>query len=164
MGVAEGGAQWHAIRHSLHHTLLALRESIVWEAGEIIITQFVLHKEHFQATNAFLERLCNRRCDHELYGLKPQHHFDAAHPTLNDPLPNLLCSGQVIVKVSVFMRFRTGKSLRAQGDVKSFTEDSVIFEDGTSSKTDLVILATGYTYAYAFMQPQSLIPINVIIC
>lgn len=126
-----------------------------------MLTQFFLRKEHFQLTNAFLERLCNRRCDHELYGLRPEHHFDAAHPTLNDVLPNLLCSGQIVIKVSISRRFCTGKLPRTQGDVKSFTEDSVIFEDGTSSKTDLVILATGYTYAYTFMQPQSLIPTTV---
>jgi hypothetical protein len=41
--------------------------------------------------------------------------------------------------------------LIARPDVARFTEDSVVFVDGTSERVDLVIFATGYDYRLAFL-------------
>lgn len=54
----------------------------------------------------------------------------------NDELPACILCGIVTIKPNV----------------KEFTEDSAIFEDGTVFKAiDYVIFATGYSYAYPFL-------------
>jgi lysine/ornithine N-monooxygenase len=45
--------------------------------------------------------------------------------------------------------------------VRSFTTDSAVFEDGDEEEFDVVILATGYTIAFPFMRPQSLLSVTV---
>lgn len=55
----------------------------------------------------------------------------------NDGLPACILCGIVTIKPNV----------------KEFTEDSAIFEDGTVFKAiDYVIFATGYGYAYPFLE------------
>lgn len=49
--------------------------------------------------------------DHEKYGLKPKHRIMAAHPTINDALPDRILSGTVVIK----------------GDVDHFTENGIVF-------------------------------------
>lgn len=59
------------------------------------------------------------------------------HPTINDDLPNRIISGLVKVK----------------GNVKEFTETAAIFEDGSrEDDIDAVIFATGYTFAFPFLE------------
>ena len=73
----------------------------------------------------------NERFDHGLYGLKPEHRFDAQHPTVNDELPNRISCGMVVVKP----------------DIKRFTETGVEFVDGTvEGNIDVIILGTGYVF------------------
>ena len=57
-------------------------------------------------------------------------------PVFNDELPSHILCGTVFIKPSV----------------KEFTETSAMFEDGTMFEAiDVVIFATGYGYAYPFL-------------
>ncbi|XP_074175347.1 flavin-containing monooxygenase 5 [Rhinolophus sinicus] len=87
--------------------------------------------------NTYLERRMNQRFNHKMYGLKPKHRALSQHPTVNDELPNRIISGMVKVK----------------GNVKEFTETAAIFEDGSrEDNIDAVIFATGYTFAFPFLE------------
>lgn len=87
--------------------------------------------------NGYLERQMNQRFNHEMFGLKPKHRALSQHPTVNDELPNRIISGLVKVK----------------GNVKEFTETAAIFEDGSrEDDIDAVIFATGYTFAFPFLE------------
>nr|XP_006211173.2 dimethylaniline monooxygenase [N-oxide-forming] 3 isoform X1 [Vicugna pacos] len=78
----------------------------------------------------------NARFKHENYGLMPLHGTLRKEPVFNDELPARILCGTVSVKPNV----------------KEFTETSAIFEDGTMFEAiDCVIFATGYTYAYPFL-------------
>ncbi|XP_075545125.1 flavin-containing monooxygenase 5-like isoform X2 [Dermacentor variabilis] len=69
-------------------------------------------------TNDYLENILNGFFNHEAYGLKPKHRYNAQHPTVNDALPNLILSGKVCVKK----------------DIVEFTEDGVLFEGDDKSR------------------------------
>ncbi|XP_024430260.2 flavin-containing monooxygenase 5 isoform X1 [Desmodus rotundus] len=87
--------------------------------------------------NTYLEKRMNQRFNHEMYGLKPKHRPLSQHPTVNDDLPNRIISGLVKVK----------------GNVKEFTETAAIFEDDTrEDDIDAVIFATGYSFAFPFLE------------
>ncbi|XP_044094990.1 flavin-containing monooxygenase 5 isoform X2 [Neovison vison] len=87
--------------------------------------------------NSFLEKKLNQRFDHEMFGLKPKHRPLSQQPTMNDDLPNRIISGLVKVK----------------GNVTEFTETAAIFEDGSrEDNIDAVIFATGYTFAFPFLE------------
>lgn len=65
------------------------------------------------------------------------HRALSQHPTVNDDLPNRILSGLVKVK----------------GNVKEFTERAAIFEDGSrEDDIDVVIFATGYSFAFPFLK------------
>jgi hypothetical protein len=82
---------------------------------------------------AFLDALVG---DLTRYGLpKPDHELLATHPILNTQVLHHLGHGDLIAKP----------------DVARFTATGVEFTDGTSVELDLVILATGYTYALPFL-------------
>lgn len=86
--------------------------------------------------NSILERQLNRKFDHELYALKPDHHVFAQHPMVNDDLPNRIICGSVIVKPNI----------------SEFTETGVRFDDGTfEDNIDVVFLATGYIFGFPFL-------------
>uniref|UniRef100_A0A2K6NKH0 Flavin-containing monooxygenase n=1 Tax=Rhinopithecus roxellana TaxID=61622 RepID=A0A2K6NKH0_RHIRO len=87
--------------------------------------------------NKYMEKKMNQRFDHEMFGLKPKHRALSQHPTVNDDLPNRIISGLVKVK----------------GNVKEFTETAAIFEDGSrEDDIDAVIFATGYSFAFPFLE------------
>ena len=103
----------------------------------------------FRRTNVFLGQILpiswqmddmegrlNKRFNHETYGLRPKHRFLQQHPTVNDELPNRIICGNVIVKPNV----------------KQFTETGVEFEDGTVVEADVVMLATGYTFGFPYLE------------
>jgi cation diffusion facilitator CzcD-associated flavoprotein CzcO len=70
------------------------------------------------------------------YGLpKPDHELLASHPILNTQVLHHLAHGDVV----------------ARADVAAFDERGVIFADGRREDVDLVLLATGYTYALPFL-------------
>ncbi|KAH3735983.1 flavin-containing monooxygenase 5-like [Dreissena polymorpha] len=86
--------------------------------------------------NKLLEMRLNGRFDHAKYSLRPSYPPFAAHPTINDELPNRIASGGVIVKPNV----------------KEFTENGVIFEDDSvEDDIDEVVLATGYIFGFPFL-------------
>ncbi|XP_048669823.1 flavin-containing monooxygenase 5 [Marmota marmota marmota] len=86
-------------------------------------------------TNAYLEKCLNQRFDHEMFGLKPKHRALSQHPTVNDDLPNRIISGLV------------------KGNVKEFSETAAVFEDGSrEDDIDAVIFATGYSFAFPFLE------------
>ncbi|XP_056337116.1 flavin-containing monooxygenase 5-like [Danio aesculapii] len=86
----------------------------------------------------------NKRFDHKLYGLQPEHRFFSQHPMVNDDLPNRILSGTVSVKPNV----------------QEFRGSSVVFEDGTvEDDIDLVVFATGYTFSFPFL-PSHVIPVS----
>jgi amino acid transporter len=82
---------------------------------------------------AFLDALVG---DLTRYGLpKPDHELLSSHPILNTQVLHYLGHGDLIAKP----------------DVARFTPTGVEFTDGTSVEVDVVILATGYTYALPFL-------------
>ncbi|XP_076090536.1 flavin-containing monooxygenase 5-like isoform X2 [Mytilus galloprovincialis] len=88
-----------------------------------------------------MENQVNKRFDHSTYCLKPKHRITAQHPTINDDIPNRLASG----------------TLKAKPDIKMFTENGVIFDDGTNEENiDVVVLATGYIFGFPFLDKSVL--------
>jgi len=94
-------------------------------------------------TTKFIEWRANREFDHTMYGLKPKHGIFAAHPTVNDELPNRLANGTIVVTPNI----------------REFTETGVIFENGKKiDKVDHVILSTGYSLGFKLAEGGKLIP------
>ncbi|VDM55954.1 unnamed protein product [Angiostrongylus costaricensis] len=90
--------------------------------------------------NDFMEHLVQQRMDHELYGLRPNHRFFQQHPTVNDAVANLICSGLITVA----------------DDVDTFTADKVIVKNGRSFDCDVFITCTGYVIGFPFLDPKIL--------
>uniref|UniRef100_A0A3Q3ETS5 Flavin-containing monooxygenase n=1 Tax=Labrus bergylta TaxID=56723 RepID=A0A3Q3ETS5_9LABR len=95
----------------------------------------------FNFFSGLVESQLNKRFDHTLYNLKPQHRLFSQHPTVNDELPNRILSGTVQVKPNV---------RRFQGSSVEFDDGSVV-ED-----VDLVVFATGYRFSFPFLASQVL--------
>lgn len=90
---------------------------------------------------SIVEGRLNARFDHSLYSLKPKHHVFSQHPMVNDEMPNRLASGTLMIK----------------SDIKTFTENGVIFDDGTKEENiDVVFLATGYKFGFPFLDKSVL--------
>ncbi|XP_072504766.1 flavin-containing monooxygenase 3 [Notamacropus eugenii] len=78
----------------------------------------------------------NGKFKHENYGLMPLDGTLRKEPVFNDELPARIICGKVTIKPNV----------------KEFTETSAVFQDGTVFEAiDIVIFATGYGYAYPFL-------------
>jgi len=89
--------------------------------------------------------MVERRFNHEKFGLKPAHHVLAAHWTVNDELPNRLSCGTIVIKPNI----------------AEFTRDGLRFVDDTEVKhVDSVILSTGYTFEFPFVENGHLIPVQ----
>ena len=74
--------------------------------------------------------------NHARYGLRPEHRFNAQHPTVNDELPNRIICGSIVVKPNI----------------RRLGERSVEFDDGTVVQdVDTVIYATGYKFGFPFI-------------
>ncbi|XP_051003748.1 flavin-containing monooxygenase 5-like [Acomys russatus] len=91
--------------------------------------------------NRQMEKKLNARFSHANYGLQPQHRVLDHRTVLSDDLPSRIITGKVTIKPNV----------------KEFTSASVIFEDGTEENIDVVILATGYTLSFPFLNDGSAI-------
>ncbi|GBN27538.1 Dimethylaniline monooxygenase [N-oxide-forming] 2 [Araneus ventricosus] len=77
-----------------------------------------------------------------MYAVKPQHHILSKEPVINDCLASKLLSGLV----------------KQVPDIQAFTEDGVIFEGDTEvTKTDVVIMGTGYTWEFPFLEEDILV-------
>ncbi|KAL3870667.1 hypothetical protein ACJMK2_038712 [Sinanodonta woodiana] len=78
----------------------------------------------------------NKRFDHRLYSLEPNHFPTAQHPMINDDLPNRIACGSVQIRP----------------DVKECTETGVYFHDGTYEENiDVLVFATGYNFGFPFL-------------
>ncbi|XP_054443761.1 putative dimethylaniline monooxygenase [N-oxide-forming] 6 isoform X2 [Pteronotus mesoamericanus] len=78
----------------------------------------------------------NRRFKHENYGLMPLNGTLSKEPVFNDELPSRILCGTLSIRPGV----------------SEFRETSAAFEDGTTFEAiDTVIFATGYTYAFPFL-------------
>ncbi|XP_063796317.1 flavin-containing monooxygenase 5-like isoform X2 [Pseudophryne corroboree] len=87
--------------------------------------------------NYVAEKDVNSRFNHSNYGLLPRHRYNSQHPTINDDLPNRIISGYVQIR----------------SNVKEFTDNGVVFEDGTMEKNiDAVVFATGYKFSFPFCE------------
>src|SRR6218665_2072970 len=90
--------------------------------------------------NYLSAQLITETFDHSLYGVKPNHAFDAQQLFVNDEMPKLLASGRVVFK----------------GDIKLISETSITFEDGsTEDNIDAIIYATGYKIDFPFLKHPS---------
>ncbi|KJH42438.1 Flavin-binding monooxygenase-like protein [Dictyocaulus viviparus] len=124
----------------------------VWDGGEpadlAFLSRFMFSLRKITPwciQNYILERKLNKRFDHGRFGLKPKHHVLSAHVTINDELPNRIISGTLVIKPNI----------------KSLTNDGVIFEDGTEvSKVDSVIFATGFSFGFPLVEDGELIPVK----
>lgn len=83
------------------------------------------------------ERKIEKNFNHEFYGLKPKHRISAAHPTINDELPNRLAN----------------RTIKIKPNIAKFTEKKIIFEDLTDAEdVDCVIFATGYSFDFPMIE------------
>ncbi|CAD5225267.1 unnamed protein product [Bursaphelenchus okinawaensis] len=98
----------------------------------------------WSVANDFMEHRLQQRMDHDLYGLRPAHRFFQQHPTVNDSLANLLCTGQIVITE----------------DVDSFESNGVIVKNGRRFDADVIILCTGYTFGFPYLTPKNIIPVN----
>jgi len=86
----------------------------------------------------------NQRYKHSNYGLAPNFRFDAGVVTISDDLPNRILLGTINIKCNV----------------KEFTEDGAIFEDGSKLENiNVVIMATGFNFSFPFLD-QSIIKVE----
>ncbi|KAL1427553.1 hypothetical protein MTO96_017255 [Rhipicephalus appendiculatus] len=103
------------------------------------LRKYVMSLLPHSLANGYMESFLNRSFNHEAYGLKPKHRYNAMHPTTNDVLPSLILSGKVRVKKNI----------------AEFTEDGVIFDDDdNATPLDDVILATGYQIKFPFLAKE----------
>ena len=93
---------------------------------------------------SLLFKAANKRFDHEMFGLRPQHAVTGQHPTVNDDLPHRIISGNLVVKP----------------DVSHFTKTGVVFDDGSHLRNlDVVIFCTGYKIGFKCID-QSILPVS----
>lgn len=96
----------------------------------------MFHLTPFIISCKIVENMINKRFDHQMYQIKPNHRILSQHPMVNDALPNRILSGTVIIK----------------GPIKRFVKNGVIFEgDDFVTELDEVILATGYEIKFPFL-------------
>lgn len=82
----------------------------------------------------------NARFDHTNYCLQPKHGVFTHTPIINDEIPKRLASG----------------TLQVKPDVRTFTENGVIFDDNTVEENlDVVVLATGYAFKFPFLDKSA---------
>lgn len=87
----------------------------------------------------------DQRFNHATYGLKPKHGFFAAHPTINDELPNRIACGTIVMKPNI----------------RRFTPNGIVFEDNTTlDNVDVVVLSTGYTFSFPMLESGTLLPVH----
>ncbi|XP_062989528.1 flavin-containing monooxygenase 3 [Elgaria multicarinata webbii] len=121
----------------------------VWEQGYpwdmLIVTRFETFLKNALPTaisDWLYVKKMNRWFKHENYGVMPVNRTLRKEPVFNDELPSRIMYGTVVVKPNI----------------KEFTETSAIFEDGTMQESlDHIIFATGYSYAYPFVDDESII-------
>lgn len=82
----------------------------------------------------------NRKYRHARYGLAPNFRFEGGAVTISDDLPNRILVGAISV----------------HDNVDHFTATSAVLEDGTTIRDlDCVVLGTGYTYSFPFLDAET---------
>ncbi|GFT25444.1 dimethylaniline monooxygenase 2 [Nephila pilipes] len=82
------------------------------------------------------------RFHHKLYPIEPDHEPFSKDLSLNDFIGSKLLSGSIIQKP----------------DIECFTEEGVIFKgDFHVTKADVVIMATGYTWEFPFLERDTIV-------
>uniref|UniRef100_A0A7N4PJY8 Dimethylaniline monooxygenase [N-oxide-forming] 3 n=1 Tax=Sarcophilus harrisii TaxID=9305 RepID=A0A7N4PJY8_SARHA len=122
--------------------------SRVWDDGFPWDMVFLNRFDNFVRNNlpTFISDWCyvkkmNGRFKHENYGLMPLDGTLRKEPVINDELPARIICGAITIKPTV----------------KEFKETSVVFQDGTVFEAvDTIIFATGYGYAYPFLDESIL--------
>ncbi|KAI6221933.1 Dimethylaniline monooxygenase [N-oxide-forming] [Aphelenchoides fujianensis] len=88
-------------------------------------------------------RRFNQEIDHDVFKLRPKHNIMAQHPTMSDELLAKLNNGTVRVKPNI----------------REFTADGLVFEDDSRvERVDEVVLSTGYSFDYSFLDGGQLVP------
>ncbi|XP_006887483.1 PREDICTED: dimethylaniline monooxygenase [N-oxide-forming] 3 [Elephantulus edwardii] len=136
------------LSHTAEQVIISSRSgswvmSRVWDDGYpwdmLVITRFETFLKNNLPTaisDWWYMKKMNSRFKHENYGLMPLNGILRKEPVFNDELPARILCGTVSIKPNV----------------KTFRETSVIFEDGSVFEAiDYVIFATGYGYAYPFL-------------
>ncbi|GIX93652.1 dimethylaniline monooxygenase 2 [Caerostris darwini] len=92
----------------------------------------------FEWTNYLLENIyLDPQYNRDKYAVKPDHHILSKDPVINDHIHSKFFSGSVIQKP----------------DIERFTENGVIFKGDTEvTEADVVIMATGYTWKFPFLE------------
>uniref|UniRef100_A0A7I4YTB3 Flavin-containing monooxygenase n=1 Tax=Haemonchus contortus TaxID=6289 RepID=A0A7I4YTB3_HAECO len=96
---------------------------------------WLMNTAPWTVVNDYMEHMVQQRMDHDLYGLRPNHRFFQQHPAVSDALANLVCSGFITIT----------------DDIDTFTEDKVIVKSGKSFDCDVLILCTGYTFGFPYL-------------
>ncbi|CAD5208045.1 unnamed protein product [Bursaphelenchus xylophilus] len=95
----------------------------------------------------YFNKLCEEKFtkffDQDEYGIRPKHKLIAQHPTISDEIHNKIGSGTVVLK----------------GDIRRFTENGVIFEDGSFTEIDEVVCCTGFLFDFPYLDSGRLIPV-----
>ncbi|XP_055932241.1 flavin-containing monooxygenase 5-like [Argiope bruennichi] len=91
----------------------------------------------------FLEKkFLDSKFDHKLYKVHPKHRMLSKDPIINDHIGSKLLSGSVVQK----------------GDISHFTETGVVFNgEDEETRADTVIMATGYTWKFPFLDDDIVI-------
>ncbi|CAL1273978.1 unnamed protein product [Larinioides sclopetarius] len=96
------------------------------------------HVSSWFLESIYMDSLFNQN----MYAVKPRYHFLSKDPIINDHLASKLLSGLI----------------KQVPDIQAFTEDGVIFEGDTEvTKADVVIMATGYTCEFPFLEEGILV-------
>ncbi|XP_010604157.1 dimethylaniline monooxygenase [N-oxide-forming] 3 isoform X2 [Fukomys damarensis] len=149
IGLGNSGCDIAAeLSHTAEQVMISSRSgswvmSRVWDDGYpwdmVFITRFqTLLKNNLPTavSDWWYVKQMNARFKHENYGLMPLNGTLRKEPVFNDELPARILCGTVSIKPNV----------------KKFTKTAAIFEDGTMFEAiDCVIFATGYGYAYPFL-------------
>ncbi|XP_021121117.1 dimethylaniline monooxygenase [N-oxide-forming] 3 isoform X2 [Heterocephalus glaber] len=149
IGLGNSGCDIAAeLSHTAEQVMVSSRSgswvmSRVWDDGYpwdmVFVTRFQTFLKNSLPTAVsdwWYVKQMNARFKHENYGLMPLNGTLRKEPVFNDELPARILCGTVSIKPNV----------------KKFTETTAIFEDGTMfEKIDCVIFATGYGYAYPFL-------------
>ncbi|XP_030061372.1 dimethylaniline monooxygenase [N-oxide-forming] 3 [Microcaecilia unicolor] len=117
--------------------------SRVWDSGYpwdmVYLTRYETFLKYIlprSLSDWMYQKMMNKRFNHDNYSLAPLDKSLRKEPVFNDYLSTCITCGTVVMKPNI----------------REFTETSAIFEDGTVQENiDTVIFATGYSYAYPFL-------------
>lgn len=115
-------------KHGYPIDSILLRRYLVWLLDYLPTNFLSWYLETFYVDTVF---------DQSFYYSKPKYHLLSKEPVLNDHIASKLLSGSVVQK----------------GNITKFTENGVYFDgEDILTEVDAVIMATGYTYGFPFLE------------